>query len=113
MKSNRKNNNIVYSTNPDYQFEEEEKQAEETLAPQYQKLYVSLDKKQRKGKKVTLVTGFIGSEEDLKTLGKKLKTSCGAGGSTKEGMIIIQGVFREKVKYLLEKEAYKVKLAGG
>jgi len=111
MKSNKKDNRIVYSTNPDYSFDEEE-QSQETLAPNQQKLYVFLDKKQRKGKNVTLVKGFIGSENDLKELTKRLKISCGVGGSSKDGEVILQGDFREKVKSLLEKDGYKVKISG-
>jgi len=103
---------MVYSTNPDFQFENEEQQQAETLPPNQQKLYVSLDKKQRKGKKVTLVKGFIGAEDDLKNLAKKLKSKCGVGGSSKEGKIIIQGDFREKVQKLLEGEGFKVKISG-
>ncbi len=112
MSSNKKNTRMVYSTNPDYQFEEE-KETVATLPPAQQKLYLSLDKKQRKGKKVTLLTGFVGNDNDLKTLGKYLKTACGSGGSVKDGEILIQGDFREKVKAMLEKEGYKVKLHGG
>ncbi len=103
---------MVYSTNPDYQFEDQEQQIE-TLPPNRQKLTVSLDKKQRKGKKVTLIKGFIGTENDLKSLAKKLKSSCGVGGSSKDGEIIIQGDFREKVQTLLENEGFKVKISGG
>jgi translation initiation factor 1 len=112
MVSNKKNSRMVYSTNPDYHFEEEESK-QVTLPPSRQKLYLSLDKKQRKGKKVTLIEGFVGDEEDLKALGKKLKSACGSGGSVKEGEILIQGDFRQKVKNLLEKDGYKVKLKGG
>jgi len=113
MKSNKKNNNrIVYSTNPDFEYEEEQENIE-TLPPQQQKLYVMLDRKQRKGKSVTLVTGFVGNDDDLKDLAKKLKTQCGVGGSSKNGEIIIQGDFRQKVKQILESDGYKVKLSGG
>ena len=89
---------MVYSTNPDYmsQFEPEEA-ATDTLPKEKQKLRVSLDKKQRAGKVVTLVEGFSGKEEDLTALGKELKTKCGAGGSVKDGVIMIQGDYREKV----------------
>ena len=113
MSSNKKNTRVVYSTNPDYLYEEEEQEEVISLPPSQQKLYLSLDKKQRKGKKVTLVTGFVGNDDDLKSLGKRLKTSCGSGGSVKDGEILIQGDFREKVKTLLEKEGFKVKLRGG
>ena len=113
MSSNKKNTRVVYSTNPDYLYEEEEQEEVISLPPSQQKLYLSLDKKQRKGKKVTLVTGFVGNDDDLKSLGKRLKTSCGSGGSVKNGEILIQGDFREKVKTMLEKEGFKVKLRGG
>jgi translation initiation factor 1 len=113
MSSNKKNSRVVYSTDPDYQYEEEGQEEILTLPPSQQKLYLSLDKKQRKGKKVTLLAGFIGSSNDLKSLGKRLKTTCGSGGSIKNGEVLIQGDFREKVKSMLEKEGYKVKLHGG
>jgi translation initiation factor 1 len=103
--------NIIYSTNPDFQFEQEEKIS--TPPNNQQQLRVMLDKKQRGGKKVTLVTGFVGSDEDLQNLGKKLKQLCGTGGSAKEGEIIIQGDFRERVLLQLLKDGYKAKAAGG
>ena|SRR5690554_5282487 len=103
---------MVYSTNPDFNFETE-KEEEQTLPPQQQKLIVMLDRKKRKGKSVTLVTGFVGSEGDLKELGKMLKTKCGVGGSVKDGEIIIQGDFRERVIELLKEVKYKVKKSGG
>ncbi len=112
MKSSKKHHPIVYSTNPDYHFDDEEQESL-SLPPSQQKLYISLDKKQRKGKKVTLITGFEGNENDLKSLGKILKSSCGVGGSTKDGEILIQGDFREKIKTLLVKEGYNVKFRGG
>ncbi len=89
---------MVFSTNPDFmkQFDEEP-EAEETLPKEKQKLRVSLDKRQRAGKVVTLITGFAGTEADLNSLGKDLKTKCGAGGSVKDGEILIQGDYREKV----------------
>ncbi len=105
--------NVVYSTNPDFQYEGEEQEEQETLTPNQQKLYVSLDKKQRKGKAVTLVEGFIGNDDDLKDLGKFLKSKCGVGGSVKDGEILIQGDVRDKVVSLLELDAYKVKRKGG
>ncbi|MDD2489086.1 MAG: translation initiation factor [Bacteroidales bacterium] len=104
---------IVYSTNPSFQYEVDEPQNSETLPPQQQNLRVQLDKKQRGGKKVTLITGFIGSEEDIATLGKMLKTKCGVGGNTKDGEILIQGDHREKVMELLLAQGYKVKRVGG
>jgi len=104
---------VVYSTNPDFGYNKDQEEEQETLAPQQQNLKVFLDKKQRKGKMVTLITGFAGSEEDLKTLAKMLKTKCGVGGTAKVGEIIIQGNFREKVLDLLQAEGYKAKKAGG
>jgi translation initiation factor 1 len=104
---------MVYSTNPDFKFESENEDEEQTLPSQQQKLIVMLDRKKRKGKSVTLVTGFVGSEYDLKELGKMLKTKCGVGGSVKEGEILIQGDFRERVMDLLKAEGYKVKRSGG
>ena len=98
---------VVYSTNPDFQFEKEQEEVAETLPPQQQKLIVQLDKKNRKGKVVTLVSGFAGSDEDLATLGKMLKTRCGVGGTAKEGEILIQGDFREKIAQILLDAGYK------
>ncbi|MBO7602055.1 MAG: translation initiation factor [Bacteroidaceae bacterium] len=98
--------NVVYSTNPDFKFETREKEERATLPPQQQKLRVSLDRKNRGGKTVTLVTGFIGTEDDLKTLGKLLKSSCGVGGTVKDGEIIIQGDFKQRVLDLLMAKGY-------
>jgi translation initiation factor 1 len=112
-KKNKDRVNIVYSTNPDFSYDFEADEAPETLEPSKQLLYVSLDKKQRAGKEVTLIEGFIGSDDDLKELGKLLKSKCGVGGSAKDGEIIIQGSFRDKIIELLTKEGYKTKRKGG
>ena len=103
----------VYSTNPDFEYEKKSEPEKETLPPQQQNLKVSIDRKKRKGKSVTLVTGFVGNEDDLKDLGKMLKTKCGVGGTVKDGEILIQGEFRERVMELLKDEGYKVKKSGG
>ena len=100
---------VVYSTSDDFTYDYDGDKESDTLPVAAQKLIVSLDKKQRGGKQVTLVNGFIGIEEDLKALGKMLKTKCGVGGSAKQGEIIIQGDFRDRVKELLQKEGYKVR----
>lgn len=99
------NNGFVFSTNPNFKFEEEE-QTIETIAPNQQKLRIWLDTKKRAGKAVTLITGFVGTENDLEDLGKKLKNFCGTGGSTKDHEIIIQGDQREKVLQWLLKNGY-------
>jgi len=105
---------VVYSTNPDFQFDEAHDAIEETLEPVHQKLYISLDRKNRGGKEVTLVEGFIGLDEDLKTLAKTLKSKCGVGGSMKNSEVMIQGNFVEKVYLLLTDMGYsKVKKKGG
>lgn len=98
---------MVYSTNPDFEYRADGGGEDaETLAPAKQNLRVQLDKKNRGGKKVTLVTGFVGSDDDLAALGKLLKSKCGVGGSAKEGEIIIQGDFRERVVELLHSQGY-------
>jgi len=105
-KNNPDTRGFVYSTNPDFKFESEP-DASETLPPDQQKLKVKLDTKNRAGKAVTLIEGFIGKEEDLQQLGKKVKTFCGTGGSAKDGEIIIQGDQRDKVVQWLGKNGYK------
>ena len=98
---------FVYSTDPNFKFEEEEQQMQETLVPKEQKLKVRFETKHRGGKTVTLVDGFIGKEDDIQELGKKLKNFCGTGGSAKDGEIIIQGDQREKVLQWLLKNGYE------
>ena len=104
---------VVYSTNPDFTYQTNEEAAATTLPPQQQQLRVQLDKKQRGGKQVTLVTGFVGTDDDLQALGKLLKTKCGVGGSAKDGEIVVQGDFRDKVLAVLIQAGYKVKKIGG
>ena len=103
---------MVYSTNPDFEFETDETPQAETLAPEKQNLRVWLDRKQRGGKVVTLVKGFVGRDEDLQALAKELKTKCGVGGAAKEGEILIQGDHRDRVVELLMKGGYRCKKAG-
>lgn len=103
----------VYSTNPEFTFNEGEDENQQTLPKKEQILYISLDKKNRKGKAVSLVEGFIGKEVDLKDLGKLLKSKCGVGGAVKDGEILIQGDFRDKIVKLLQADGYQVKRKGG
>ena len=100
---------MVYSTNPDYEYNTGDGDDIETLPPEKQKLKIVLDKKARKGKIVTLITGFIGSEDDLKALAKLLKSKCGVGGTAKNSEIIIQGNFLEKIHKILSEKGYSVK----
>ncbi len=112
-KSKKNRINVVYSTNPDYNFDFNEDEELETLPNNEQTLRVLLDRKQRKGKTVTIVSGFIGTNNDLKDLSKLLKNKCGVGGSIKDEEIIIQGEIRDKVIDILNKEGYNTKRVGG
>lgn len=99
--------NVVYSTNPDFKYEtDDDDSVVETSPKEKQLLRISLDKRNRGGKAVTLIVGFVGTEDDLKELGKMLKTKCGVGGSVKDGEIIVQGDFRQKILEILQKEGY-------
>ena len=98
---------IIFSTDPDFKLEEDKEPETETLLPSLQKLKIHLDTKQRAGKAVTLVSGFIGEENVLEELGKRLKNFCGTGGSVKDGEVIIQGDQREKVLQWLLKNGFE------
>lgn len=104
---------VVFSTNRDFNYKNEDKDEQPTLSPQQQNIKVQLDRKKRNGKNVTLITGFVGAEDDLKVMGKMLKTKCGVGGTVKDGEILIQGDFCNKIIEILKIEGYKVKRAGG
>lgn len=117
MKPNKKSlsdlGGIMYSTDPSFSYETENEEPQEVIANNQQDLRVMLDRKNRGGKAVTLVTGFQGSAEELEKLSKMLKTKCGVGGSAKDGEVMVQGDFRDKVVLMLQKEGYKVKKSGG
>ncbi len=107
-KKKGRSDGLVFSTNQDFFNDfEEDSAARETLPAEKQKLRVKLDTKQRAGKVVTLVEGFVGTDDDLEVLGKKLKTKCGTGGSVKDGLIMIQGDYKQKVTGWLQEWGYK------
>ncbi|TXC81356.1 translation initiation factor [Luteibaculum oceani] len=112
-KSKKNRVNVVYSTNPDFDYDHDDHEEEETLPPSEQQLKVWIDKKQRAGKEASIVKGFVGSADDLKQLAKEIKQACGTGGSAKDGEIIIQGDKRDAIVNYLIKKGYKAKKAGG
>jgi len=107
--SKKKAVGVVYSTNPDFQYQYDEEPEAETLPAAKQRLRVQIDRHHRGGKTVTLVTGFVGTDDDLQQLGRLLKNKCGVGGSAKDGEIIVQGEHLDKVKQLLIAEGYNVR----
>lgn len=109
MSKKKNNGGIVYSTDPSFSFGGNDEPERDTLPAAQQSLRVKLDTKQRAGKTVTVVEGFTGKNDDLEKLGKELKTKCGTGGSVKEGVILIQGDYREKVLKWLQEWGYKAK----
>lgn len=100
---------VVYSTNPDFKYETQQEEEAATLPPARQRLIVGIDRRNRGGKQVTLITGFVGTVDDLKELGRVLKTKLGVGGSAKDGEITIQGDFRDKVVSILQGFGYNAK----
>ena len=113
MSKNKKSRNavgVVYSTNPDYQYQYDDSDEQfETLPPAKQRLHVRMERSGRGGKTVTVVDNFVGSDDDLQALGRTLKTKCGVGGTAKDGQIIIQGDFRERIATLLKELGYPAK----
>ena len=107
-KKNRDRRGVVYSTDPDFDYDAGQREQETPEAGE-QRLIVRIDRKQRRGKEVTLVEGFVGRTEDLAALGKALRNACGAGGSAKDGLVLVQGDVRDKVVAWLEKAGYGVK----
>ena len=100
---------VVFSTNPDYSYKREEESEQKTLLPDKQRLVVAIDRRNRGGKQVTLIKGFVGSDDDLCELGRSIRNRCGTGGSVKEGEIVIQGDFRDRVVSILQTMGYHAK----
>lgn len=113
MSKKKKIKGVVYSTNPNFDYEYEEEEVQETLPPKQQNLKILIDRKLKGGKTATIIKGFIGTEQDLKDLGKMLKTKLSIGGSVKNNEILLQGELRDKVIDLLIKAGYKTKKSGG
>lgn len=111
--ASKKREGIVYSTNPDFQYNNDTTHEAETLPPERQLLYVWIDSRKRKGKTVTLIKGFVGTKHDLELLGGDVKRHCGTGGAAKDGEILIQGDCRDKIIAFLTGRGYKTKRAGG
>ena len=109
----KKREGVVFSTDENFTFQQQQNNEAQTLPPQQQNLRVLLDKNNRAGKQVTIVTGFIGNSHDLDQLGKLLKSKCGVGGSVKDGEVLIQGDVRDKVLQVLQQGGYKAKRVGG
>ena len=113
MSNNKKVEGVVYSTNAEYSYQQGNQNNQATLPPTQQDLKIWLEKNHRGGKTVSVIKGFIGKESDLNELARKIKSTCGTGGSSKDGEILIQGDFRDKILALLIKEGFKAKKAGG
>ena len=110
VKKSRTAVGVVFSTNPDYQYQyEDDGGQDETLPPSQQRLHVRMERSGRGGKTVTIIDNFVGTDDDLQDLGRTLKTKCGVGGSVKDGQIIIQGDFRERIVTLLKESGYQAK----
>ena len=99
---------VVYSTNPDFQYRYDEPEIQETLPPAKQKLKIAFERKNRGGKTVTLIKGFVGTQDDLAALAKNLKSKCGVGGAAKDGEIVIQGDHRQKITQILQSLEFRV-----